>query len=185
MKNNVLFINTCSDRLQIAVKTADGVSKFVGEPAAKKHNSELLNRIDALLTERNITVRDLGYIAVAVGPGSFTGIRIGVASALAISRAACAETVGVSTLEAVGEGAEVSAASCGHGEFYTLSGGEYGTMTEAELSARQKVAYVSDNTLDRFIKVAEEKIENGDAGFPIKPFYIKKSSAEREKEGNV
>lgn len=185
MKNNVLFINTCSDRLQLAVKTSDGESRFVGEPAAKKHNAELLGRIDSLLSERKITVKDLDYIAVAVGPGSFTGIRIGVAAALAMRRASKAETVGVSTLETVGNGSGVAALTCGHGEFYTLCGGEYGTMTEAELSTLKNVVYVSENTLDEFIKTAESKIANGEKGLPIKPFYIKKSSAEREKENNV
>lgn len=185
MKNNVLYINTCADRLQIAVASQSGVSKFVGEPSAKKHNSELLSRIDALMAERGLTVGDLDFIAVAVGPGSFTGIRIGVATALAMARATKARTIGVSTLEIARNGNDKTAAlPCGHGEYYTLSDGVYGTMTEEELFASGNVIFVGDDTLDSFISVADDKISKGESGLDVKPFYLKKSSAEREKEKN-
>lgn len=185
MKNNVLYINTCADRLQIALRRGETVLKFVGEPSAKKHNSELLPQIDRLLSESDLTIKDLDFLAVAVGPGSFTGIRIGVSAVLAMKRATNAQTVGVSTLEiAKGNRAVTAALSCGHGEFYTLSDGVYGTMTEEELNAQKEVVFVGEDALDEFISVADGKIEKGDAGLEIKPFYIKKSSAEREQEKN-
>ncbi len=185
MKNNVLYINTCADRLQLAVRSESGISEFVGEPSAKKHNSELLLRIDALLAERGLSVGDLEYIAVAVGPGSFTGIRIGVATALAMARASKARAIGLSTLEiAQNNTGRLAALACGHGEYYTLKDGVYGTMTEEEISAVGNSVFVGDDTLDDFTEVADNKIANGESGLEIKPFYIKKSSAEREKEKN-
>ncbi len=54
-----------------------------------------------MLKNTGLTVRDCDAVAVAVGPGSFTGIRIGVAAAKGLAFAADKPAVGVSTLEAM------------------------------------------------------------------------------------
>jgi tRNA threonylcarbamoyladenosine biosynthesis protein TsaB len=55
--------------------------------------------IDELLTERRLEKRDISCVAASEGPGSFTGVRIGVSTARAVAQALRVETVGVSTLE--------------------------------------------------------------------------------------
>ena len=51
----------------------------------RTHSENLMPLIDELLKRNNITVKDINLLACSVGPGSFTGIRIGVASIKAIA----------------------------------------------------------------------------------------------------
>lgn len=75
---NKLIINTAFDFADYIVIKGDKVfSKKASK--ANKHSESALPFIDQLLTEAGITIKDIDVYAVNVGPGSFTGIRIGVA----------------------------------------------------------------------------------------------------------
>ena len=65
------------------------------------HSSRLMPAIDTVLKWSDITAADLDGCAVGVGPGSFTGVRIGVATIKSLCYALDKPIVGVSTLEAV------------------------------------------------------------------------------------
>ena len=69
------------------------------------HAGRLLPMIDYLLTLNNVDRRDIGLIAVGSGPGSFTGIRIGIATARGLARAIGCPLMGISTLDALAYGA--------------------------------------------------------------------------------
>ena len=65
----------------------------------KGHAEHLMGAIDAALEAAGASYADLGGIAVSVGPGSFTGVRVGVAAARGLALALKVPAVGVSTLE--------------------------------------------------------------------------------------
>ena len=65
------------------------------------HSQTLLPMTEELLAHCGLTVADLDLIAVAAGPGSFTGLRIGVATAKGLAWAAQLPCAGCSTLEAM------------------------------------------------------------------------------------
>jgi tRNA threonylcarbamoyladenosine biosynthesis protein TsaB len=67
------------------------------------HSEKLLKMIDDVLQNSSYTIDDVDLIAVSVGPGSFTGVRIGVATAKGISFGRNIPIVGVSALEAMAE----------------------------------------------------------------------------------
>jgi tRNA threonylcarbamoyladenosine biosynthesis protein TsaB len=69
------------------------------------HVEELLGLAQELLADAGLSWPDVDRIGVGIGPGTFTGLRIGVASARALAQAAGAELVPVSTLEALSAGA--------------------------------------------------------------------------------
>jgi tRNA threonylcarbamoyladenosine biosynthesis protein TsaB len=69
------------------------------------HASQLLPLAHALLDAAGLTFADVRRIGVGVGPGTFTGLRIGVATARALAQGSDAELVAVSTLRALAEGA--------------------------------------------------------------------------------
>ncbi|MCW2977920.1 MAG: putative glycoprotein endopeptidase, partial [Actinomycetia bacterium] len=65
----------------------------------------LLEDVDALLRQGGAHPRDLGALVVGVGPGSFTGVRIGLAAARGLALALDLPGAGVSTLDALAAGA--------------------------------------------------------------------------------
>ena len=65
------------------------------------HSKTLLPMAEALLNNLDITISDVGLIAVSRGPGSFTGVRIGVSVAKGLAWGAEIPVCGVSTLEAM------------------------------------------------------------------------------------
>ncbi|MCX8036946.1 MAG: tRNA (adenosine(37)-N6)-threonylcarbamoyltransferase complex dimerization subunit type 1 TsaB [Candidatus Sumerlaeia bacterium] len=69
--------------------------------SSKTHSGRLLAAIRDLLSEAECSLHDLTGLAVSIGPGSFTGVRIGVAAAKGLAVALHIPIVGISTLEAL------------------------------------------------------------------------------------
>jgi len=69
--------------------------------AGLTHSKTILPMVSSLLRDIGMTIADIDQIAVAHGPGSFTGLRIGVATAKGLAMGADKPLIGVSTLEAM------------------------------------------------------------------------------------
>ena len=67
----------------------------------KTHSERLLPLIDAMLRDAGYKLTDLAGVAVAAGPGSFTGVRIGMVTAKSLGQALQLPLAGISTLEAL------------------------------------------------------------------------------------
>jgi tRNA threonylcarbamoyl adenosine modification protein YeaZ len=78
--------------------TLGGVSQWTSQ---HRHGEELLPRLDELLGAANAKPADLDAVVVGLGPGSFTGLRIGLATAKTIAYSLEVPLVGVSTTEAL------------------------------------------------------------------------------------
>lgn len=70
----------------------------------KTHSQKLMPIIKEILNASELSVKDIDLFAVAIGPGSFTGLRIGVATAKALAHSANKPIVGVPTLDALAYG---------------------------------------------------------------------------------
>jgi len=81
--------------------------------ARPRHTTRLMALVVDVLAAAGVTWSDVDRIAVGVGPGTFTGLRIGVATAHALARAREIDLVGVSTLHSLASGA--TGASAGEG----------------------------------------------------------------------
>jgi tRNA threonylcarbamoyladenosine biosynthesis protein TsaB len=69
--------------------------------AGYRHGEELLARVDALLVETGVELSGLGGIVVGTGPGAFTGLRVGLATAKGLAHALGVPIVGVATRSAL------------------------------------------------------------------------------------
>jgi tRNA threonylcarbamoyladenosine biosynthesis protein TsaB len=105
----VLAFDTATAATVVALIDAGGsVIERRDDPAPgsrPRHTQTLLMLCQAALDAAGATWADVGRIGVGVGPGSFTGLRIGVATGRALALARDAELVPVSTLEALAQGA--------------------------------------------------------------------------------
>jgi len=77
--------------------------------AGRSQTTTVLPAIDALLREAGITVVDLAAIAVAIGPGTFTGLRVGVSIAKGLILAREIPLIGIPTLDVTAAGGDASA----------------------------------------------------------------------------
>ena len=96
----ILAFDTATDRATSAL-VDDG--EVLGERVSRA--STLLADVDALVRQAGAHPRDVTGLAVGIGPGSFTGIRIGLAAARGLALALDTPAAGVSTLDALSAGA--------------------------------------------------------------------------------
>ena len=86
----------------VALFTAEaGTTSTRALGVGESHASDLLPELHALLAEARLEPGDLGALSVGTGPGSFTGLRVGIATALGLARATGARVVGVPSVEAL------------------------------------------------------------------------------------
>ena len=98
----ILAIDTATSRVVIATGTPDGIADGVSTWAAgHRHGETLLPTIGRLLGEGNIRRSRLVGVVVGTGPGAFTGLRVGIATAKGIAHGLGIPLVGVSTAEAL------------------------------------------------------------------------------------
>jgi tRNA threonylcarbamoyladenosine biosynthesis protein TsaB len=94
----LLAIDTATSVAVVAIGAADGrLEAEDGWSAGYRHGEDLLPRIRSLLAGHAVTLADLGGIVVGTGPGAFTGLRVGIATAKGIAHALSLPIAGVAS----------------------------------------------------------------------------------------
>ena len=83
---------------------ADGELRAECLDGGRPHASDLLPCLEGILSSLERSPREITHVAVGTGPGSYTGLRVGIATAQGLARAADAELIGVPSLEALAFG---------------------------------------------------------------------------------
>ena len=102
----ILALETAVGRGSIVVLRSAEVVAKTDHGAARA--DELLPAIERILRDAGASPHDISRVAVSTGPGSFTGIRVGIATALGLCRTLKVELIGISALEALGWAAPVN-----------------------------------------------------------------------------
>ena len=97
---NVLAITTFDDTLQVALKKDDYFTSVLVK-ANFKHSSSLIPLIQEICKKNEIKIKELNLLALTRGPGSFTGLRIGMAALKGISTALNIPIVSISSLDLI------------------------------------------------------------------------------------
>lgn len=97
----ILGIDTSTDVLSIAVTEDKILITEYRSNIRRAHAEKLINAVDQVLIEANLTINEIDLIAVGTGPGSFTGLRIGLAAVKGLAFAANIQVVSVSSLDAI------------------------------------------------------------------------------------
>ncbi len=102
---NIVAIETATPACAVGVRTTSGreVTRIVDD--GRRHTEALAGALKTLLDEVELSPRDVNRVVVDRGPGLFTGLRVGIATAIAFSQALGCELVGLTSLEMLAGGA--------------------------------------------------------------------------------
>ncbi|MEG1540958.1 MAG: tRNA (adenosine(37)-N6)-threonylcarbamoyltransferase complex dimerization subunit type 1 TsaB [Oscillospiraceae bacterium] len=97
----ILGLESSAKAASVAICDETGLLGQYYQNSGLTHSRTLLPMVEALLKNLGLSIADMDIIAVAHGPGSFTGVRIGVSAVKGLAWAAEKPVCGVSTLEAM------------------------------------------------------------------------------------
>ncbi len=164
----------------------------------KGHAERLMAVIDEALAKAGISYADLGAIAVSVGPGSFTGVRVGVAAARGLALALGIPAIGVTTLEALARQAQeaspgrpaLARIEAGRGQAYVAAFSAAGELTfgpaalalaaaDELIRDRRDILLAAGKTADIAIyaRCGVEKLASGAPPAKPKPLYLREADA--------
>jgi tRNA threonylcarbamoyl adenosine modification protein YeaZ len=100
----ILAIDTATPAVTAGVVKLDGIEVLAERVTvdARAHAEQLTPNVLAALADAGLTVDDLGAVVVGCGPGPFTGLRVGMATAAAYGHALSIPVYGVCSLDAIG-----------------------------------------------------------------------------------
>ncbi|MFQ5454352.1 MAG: tRNA (adenosine(37)-N6)-threonylcarbamoyltransferase complex dimerization subunit type 1 TsaB, partial [Candidatus Zixiibacteriota bacterium] len=98
-EKNILAIDSSGKNLIVGLSFGEDRLVKSKEPVEKSHSQLLINKIDKLLQSAGVSKDELDAIAVVTGPGSFTGLRIGIAAAKGIATALDIPVIGINIFE--------------------------------------------------------------------------------------
>ena len=102
-----LAIESATVHIEVMVRAADGSCRaHLVEDVGFSHTRRLTPLVARALTRAGLAPRDLEWVAADLGPGSFTGVRVGLATAEALALASGARLLGASSLASLAHGAD-------------------------------------------------------------------------------
>jgi tRNA threonylcarbamoyladenosine biosynthesis protein TsaB len=205
-----IAIDTCEPRGSVAIRRDGKLIAMRLHSSREEYSSWLLPAVKESLKEAKIELNGLDLLAVATGPGSFTGVRVGLSTVKAWAEVLEKPVVGVSRLEALargsgaGEGIVAASYDASRGQIfgaaYTVSRGVWEVLESEIVTAphdflsrvrdsagAEKIAWVSlDPELLTVLPDWQEQLERGNriiAGRPGLAGAIGEIAEERAKKG--
>jgi tRNA threonylcarbamoyladenosine biosynthesis protein TsaB len=96
---NIVAIETATETVGVAVRTAGGVEADFTLTGRRRHVETLTPALEHLLEQVGLESRAIDVVAVDIGPGLFTGLRVGVAAAKGLAQALGVGVIGLTSLE--------------------------------------------------------------------------------------
>jgi tRNA threonylcarbamoyl adenosine modification protein YeaZ len=192
----ILSLETATLAGSIAVSRGPTIlAKQVGRPDVS-HSNTLLSDINEILSKLDLSIRDIDLFAVANGPGSFTGLRIGLATVKAFATTLDRSCIGIPTLEAIAHSAGAADAivallPAGRGEVFvqmiqhraTTAGHRFVVADKQEVDSDNNAWIITVPALTLAEHVASLALIRAQAGLQItanslKAIYVRPSDAE-------
>ncbi|WP_332686507.1 tRNA (adenosine(37)-N6)-threonylcarbamoyltransferase complex dimerization subunit type 1 TsaB [Devosia sp.] len=191
-----LAIDTAAPRLQLGLLLADGRMDVSVDEIATGHAELIFERIAALLERNGLGYGELDRVVTTTGPGSFTGLRIGLSAARGIGLARTIPVVGVSSLVALSlaaTGPTTVLLDARRGEAYlqvfsgpgeALTGGAIMPMEQARAAVLAGSALIESAIVDIAL-VARYGARLDPASHPPEPNYIRDADAKPQTAARI
>lgn len=174
---NVLVMDTAHEALAVTLITGDRLYYRVNTEK-NGHSVSLLPAVEELLTESGLTLGDMDYFSANVGPGSFTGIRIGVCTANAFGYVFNKPLLPLTTFIAGGEEGENLYLDARHGNCYFRDKNGTSGFTAISSLPQDAREIPGISTAEEYKKAVEYMIKNKLETDTLAPVYLKASEAE-------
>jgi tRNA threonylcarbamoyladenosine biosynthesis protein TsaB len=145
----ILSVETATLSGSVALARGEEILAALAGDSGSSHSNTLLNDVDKLLHEAQIDVAEIDLFAVATGPGSFTGLRIGIATVKGLAGTLDRPCAGIPTLHAVALAAGESSRSvallpAGRGEVFAQL---FSVSSEGVVTALDDATHISPQKL--------------------------------------
>jgi tRNA threonylcarbamoyl adenosine modification protein YeaZ len=197
----VLALDTATPTLVagVALWSAEGTEVLAERavPSGTKHAELLTPAIRAALDDAGVTLADVGAVVTGLGPGPFTGLRVGIVTAAALADARGLPVIGVCSLDAVGSGARTVVTDARRKEVYWAAYDGAGARVEGPAVVRPEELgrpgpFLGDPAFAERLGAAVERAEVTTAGLlraaapqladpssaaPLVPLYLRRPDA--------
>ena len=182
----ILSLDTCGSCGSVALARFQGAANALeilgkSDLPGRSYSAQLIPRIEELLAGQHAAIRDIHALAVVRGPGSFTGIRVGLSAAKGLAEALGVGIVAVSRLAVLasvsGLPHVLAAIEAGRGEYYV---GEYRNgqnLREVLLSRAEVCAAAHEPGAGVLVFEAGSTGAAGQQDSPIAPVYVRTPDA--------
>ncbi|MGL5714105.1 MAG: tRNA (adenosine(37)-N6)-threonylcarbamoyltransferase complex dimerization subunit type 1 TsaB [Paraclostridium sp.] len=161
----ILGIDTSTNSTSICVIEDDKLICEYTVNTKKTHSQKLMVMLESMIKESDLTIKDIDAIAICIGPGSFTGLRISMATVKAISQVRNLPIIAVDSLESLAfnmnhcEKTICSILDAQKNQVYTakyiFENGELKTLEEIKVSKIDDLIEEISNSNEEFILVGE------------------------------
>ncbi len=184
----VLFVDTTTSDLVVAVIEEKNVTAVINKDTQRWHSQLLCEKVNEALTKANTDFAHLDAFACAIGPGSFTGIRIGVATVKGYATAVPRPYIALNSLEAI-----ACSPTCGQkGSAVIDAGNGYYFADYVNGIAPVLIKYdderasfagrgTASDYLDGAINLIRTRYLEKSFDNDLKPLYIRRSQAEENR----
>ena len=159
----ILAVDTSSKNCSVAIVEVYenknyNIIAFENSDDEKTHSQKLMPIIDKVFKEHNLTLKDMDLLTCCVGPGSFTGIRIGIATMKAFADVTNIKTVSVTSLESLSYNIEeygiiIPIINCKNNNVYSA------IFSRENNTYKQIGENIADN-IDNAIRLYKANVEN-------------------------
>lgn len=201
---NYLAVDTSAEHLTVVARVKNKTETFYVDACGAKHSETVIPAVESVLNKLGASPSDIDVFCSVVGPGSFTGIRIGVSTIKGFADAFKKPVLGVTSFDTLAyniqSGKVVAAIDARHGCYYACPYLNNKALTPAFVTEKELkemaegatiVSYpyadfdiegkspVAADPAKGLIKAVEDKIEEADENVDsLKPLYLRLSQAE-------
>ena len=186
----ILYIDTTTPDLVVAVVEENKITNVTQKDVGVHHSEMLCLKVAEALEKANVKFSDLSAYACAIGPGSFTGIRIGVSTVKGYCTAVELPVIGVNCLEAIAYSINCkkrgsAVVDAGNGYYFADYTNNTAPCLVSYDDERAAVAGRAESAVDYFdgaIDIVRKRFTDGKFDESLTPLYIRRSQAEENRK---